>query len=76
MFNPSGEKVYRYMAPLFVEQGCLKCHAVQGYKLGDIRGGISVMLPFSQETTNWQLWLTHILALLIVGYFYIFRWQT
>lgn len=33
---------YRYMAPLIVEQSCLDCHAVQGYKLGDIRGGISV----------------------------------
>ncbi len=72
VFNPSGEKVYRYMAPLFVEQGCLKCHAVQGYKLGDIRGGISVMLPFSKETTKWQLWLTHILALLIVTVIFIF----
>ena len=72
VFNSSGEKVYRYMAPLFVEQGCLKCHAVQGYKLGDIRGGISVMLPFNKETTIWQLWLTHILALLIVTVIFIF----
>ena len=33
---------YRYMAPLFVEQTCLACHAAQGYRLGDVRGGISV----------------------------------
>ena len=72
VFNSSGEKVYRYMAPLFAEQECLKCHAVQGYKLGDIRGGISVMLPFNKETTIWQLWLTHILALLIVTVIFIF----
>jgi two-component system NtrC family sensor kinase len=72
VFNSLGEKVYRYMAPLFVEQECLKCHAVQGYKLGDIRGGISVMLPFNKETTIWQLWLTHILALLIVTVIFIF----
>jgi hypothetical protein len=31
----------RLMLPLTVEQGCLKCHAQQDYKLGDIRGGIS-----------------------------------
>ncbi len=31
----------RLMLPFTVEQGCLKCHAQQGYKLGDIRGGIS-----------------------------------
>lgn len=35
-------KQLRYMAPLVVEQACLACHAKQGYKLGDIRGGISV----------------------------------
>jgi two-component system NtrC family sensor kinase len=32
----------RYMAPLPVEQDCMQCHAHQGYKVGDIRGGISV----------------------------------
>ncbi len=37
--------VYRYMAPLYVKEGCLKCHADQGYKLGEIRGGISVTIP-------------------------------
>jgi diguanylate cyclase (GGDEF)-like protein/PAS domain S-box-containing protein len=36
---------HRYMAPLAVKQACLKCHAEQGYKLGDIRGGISVTMP-------------------------------
>ncbi len=36
---------YRYMAPLYVKKACLKCHAKQGYKTGDIRGGISVSLP-------------------------------
>jgi diguanylate cyclase (GGDEF)-like protein len=33
---------FRYMAPLYVEKECLQCHAKQGYKLGEIRGGISV----------------------------------
>ncbi len=33
---------YRYMAPLATEEPCLSCHAVQGYELGDVRGGISV----------------------------------
>lgn len=37
-----GVTYYRYMAPLFVEQPCLACHARQGYQLGDVRGGISV----------------------------------
>lgn len=33
---------FRYMAPLFVEQSCLQCHLKQNYKIGEIRGGISV----------------------------------
>ena len=37
--------VHRYMAPLVVKQACMKCHEVQGYKVGDIRGGISVSMP-------------------------------
>ena len=40
---------YFYMAPLITEKSCLKCHAKQGYKEGDIRGGISVSLPFKTE---------------------------
>lgn len=37
-----GKTVFRYMAPLFVDQECLKCHAIQGYRAGQVRGGISV----------------------------------
>jgi PAS domain-containing protein len=41
-----GEKTYmRLMRPLVTEQRCLKCHASQGYNIGDIRGGISVSVP-------------------------------
>jgi diguanylate cyclase (GGDEF)-like protein len=35
-------KEFRYMGALKTEASCLVCHAVQGYKEGDIRGGISV----------------------------------
>ena len=35
----------RLMRPLVTEAGCLKCHAVQGYAVGDIRGGISISVP-------------------------------
>ncbi|MDD3814384.1 MAG: diguanylate cyclase [Desulfocapsaceae bacterium] len=37
---------FRYMAPLITRPECLKCHAQQGYKKGDIRGGLSVSLPY------------------------------
>jgi len=36
---------FRYFGPLFTEVSCLNCHATHGYKVGDIRGGISIILP-------------------------------
>ncbi len=44
-----GKEVMRLMRPLPTEKPCLNCHASQGYKVGDVRGGISVtvgMAPF------------------------------
>ncbi len=41
----NGKSYFRFMKPLFVKKGCLKCHGDQGYKVGDIRGGISVAIP-------------------------------
>lgn len=35
---------YRLMKPLVTVERCLKCHEFQGYKAGDIRGGVSVSL--------------------------------
>ncbi len=40
-----GEEYFRYMRPLVTQKSCLKCHAFQGYKVGDIRGGVSVSIP-------------------------------
>lgn len=36
---------FRYMGALKTERSCLACHAKQGYREGDIRGGISVTFP-------------------------------
>ena len=37
----------RYMAPLLVQVTCMPCHAKQGYKVGDVRGGISVSQSYA-----------------------------
>ena len=37
----------RFMRPMRTELDCLKCHAQQGYREGDVRGGISVSVPLS-----------------------------
>ncbi len=40
-----GREYLRLMRPLVTEGRCLRCHAAQGYKLGEIRGGLSVAVP-------------------------------
>jgi hypothetical protein len=35
-----GRAYLRMMEPFIVNEGCMKCHAHQGYKIGDVRGGI------------------------------------
>ena len=43
--DAGGHETFRYMAPLPVEESCLPCHAKQGYRVGQVRGGISVTYP-------------------------------
>jgi PAS domain S-box-containing protein len=40
-----GKEYLRYMRPFYVEKPCLKCHEKQGYKEGDIRGGLAIAIP-------------------------------
>lgn len=40
-----GASYLRLMKPLITEKECLKCHGDQGYRIGDIRGGLSVAVP-------------------------------
>jgi PAS domain S-box-containing protein len=44
----NNKKYLRYISAFKVEEPCLKCHAQQGYKVGDVKGGISVSIPFSE----------------------------
>lgn len=38
-------RYFRFIAPLYVETPCLDCHQKQGYRIGDVRGAISITLP-------------------------------
>ncbi|MBW2217329.1 MAG: diguanylate cyclase, partial [Deltaproteobacteria bacterium] len=69
IFTKKGvENSYFYMAPLITTKSCLKCHAKQGYKEGDIRGGISVTSSFVMKIPLLSLLLGH-LAIGLVGLF-------
>jgi len=57
-----GESYLRLMRPVIAEKDCLKCHGSQGYKEGDIRGGISVSIPMAPL---WAIERHHMLSLII-----------
>lgn len=61
----NGKPYLRFMRPLITEKGCLKCHARQGYKEGDVRGGLSVSVPWAQH----QQRLSSVMPFKIGGYF-------
>ena len=42
-----GQNFFRLMRPLLAEAPCLKCHSAQGYRQGDVLGGISVSVPMA-----------------------------
>jgi diguanylate cyclase (GGDEF)-like protein len=50
-----------YMAPLVTTESCLPCHVQQGYKVGDIRGGISVTFPSLIELSIVPVSIAHFL---------------
>lgn len=67
----------RLIRPMVTKEGCLKCHAFQGYDVGDIRGGVGVSVPMSpylalRKRQNLLLFQTHSLIWLvgIVAIFY------
>jgi signal transduction histidine kinase len=43
---------FKFMGALKTEKACLTCHKEQGYKVGDIRGGISVSFDISKELSQ------------------------
>ncbi|MBI5068093.1 MAG: DUF3365 domain-containing protein [Deltaproteobacteria bacterium] len=42
-----GEPYLRFLGAMVAERACLKCHADQGYREGDVRGGIAISVPLA-----------------------------
>jgi len=64
-----GRSHYRYMAPLFIEQPCLTCHSNEGYRVGDLRGGISVRFDITEvmEQLRWNRYAIWALSLTVAA---------
>ncbi len=65
----NGQSFLRVMRPLYVEETCIKCHAEQGYSVGDIRGGLSVAVPFDPSFQTLILHNLKSLSLFLVLWF-------
>ncbi len=62
--GPDAAPMFWYMAPLQTEKACLRCHGKQGFKLGDVRGGIRISFSFRPFITTMnkvlqQLYIVH-----------------
>lgn len=73
-------KYFRYISPLYVEDSCMGCHAHQGYKIGDIRGAISITIPVEKtyayiESNRKNMVIAGLLTLssLIIAMFLLMR---
>lgn len=42
-----GQPHLRYLRAMYMEEGCSKCHAILGYKTGDMRGATGLNLPLA-----------------------------
>ncbi|MEW8506264.1 MAG: EAL domain-containing protein [Candidatus Thiodiazotropha sp.] len=73
--NFRGQPTLRMMRPMIAKQRCMKCHEQHGYKVGDIRGGVSIaisMAPYRVDsgeqllligTTHGIIWLCGLLGI-------------
>ncbi len=64
-----GDEYLNFMKPLFATENCLKCHGGQGYKTGDIRGGIRISVPLADFKQIAKKNTTNIILLHVILYF-------
>ncbi len=62
------EEYIYYMKALVTQESCLKCHAVQGYKVGDIRGGISIAIPMYKYNSDIKIAVKNIILVHFIFY--------
>ncbi|MES9900252.1 MAG: EAL domain-containing protein [Sedimenticola sp.] len=75
----------RFIKPMYMTEGCVKCHGILGFKDGDLRGGVSVSIPMApylaaaadsisgMKITHSAVWITGILGFLSFGIFIKYR---
>ncbi|HSN15640.1 MAG TPA: DUF3365 domain-containing protein [Anaeromyxobacteraceae bacterium] len=76
LVDVGGEERLRFMGRLTVEETSLRCHGAQGYREGDVRGGIAVSVPVAplealgardnrrQALVHGSIWLLGVIGIL------------
>jgi len=77
--NIDGQPYVRLMRPMVMKKGCVLCHGHLGFKVGDIRGGVSISVPLkpyfaaaeksktSLLSTHGAVWLIGMLVIVLVA---------
>jgi len=76
IYNYNGKEHLRYMKALITKPDCLRCHIHQGYKVGDVRGGVSITIPMKKYNNDsviekediFYLHLTILIFSLLLGF--------
>jgi len=80
--NINNKPYLRLMKPMVMTKGCVACHGHLGFKVGDIRGGVSVSIPLNpyniaNNASQMQSTISHtivwFLGLITLVYFTISR---
>lgn len=79
----AGEPYYRYFEAMFMEPGCIKCHAVLDYtRVGELRGRIGIAVPmkpylaayrstaFNMGVSHAVIWLLGLAGIVAVRHTY------
>ena len=66
IYNYKNKEHLRYMRALETKQDCLKCHSHQGYKVGDVRGGVSITIPMKKYNDDGAIEKKYIIIMHIV----------
>lgn len=81
--DAAGKPFFHFTAPIWIEKSCLKCHgerdqapesiagkydSAYGYRLGDLRGVVSIKVPASAVREHWRQVFVQRFSLSIAGY--------
>jgi len=74
-----GRPYIRLIRPMVMTEGCVLCHGHLGFKVGDIRGGVSISIPLTPyfqavEKSKISLLFTHVvvwsIGMLTIGFMF------